>query len=229
MTVPPTFSPRNGFGVAALCLGIFGLLFALVPLPPTVLLGWLFAVAGTVLGVVGFVYARRRVATNLKTALVGAILSFLALPVGVLTASAAVAREDVAGSTASAAAPERSTYDQQVRESQDRLLDKINQDLERRRAAVSQAPVSEPAASGPLTTVTGGTYEVGTDMVAGRYKTTGPDGSSYRSSCYIERSKDDSGETDSILSNDIIEGPSSVTVEAGEFAKFSGPCTWTMQ
>lgn len=111
----------------------------------------------------------------------------------------------------------------------DQTLDQMQRDLDRRRSALAQAPAVPAVPSGPVTTVSDGTYQVGTDMVAGRYKTTGPDGSSYRRSCYVERSDDDSGELGSIIANDNVEGPSSVTVKAGEFAKFSGPCTWTKQ
>lgn len=92
------------------------------------------------------------------------------------------------------------------------------------------APVAPaPVASGPVTTVSDGTYQVGTDMTAGRYKTTGPDGSGALDMCYVSRNKDDSGEFDAIIANQIVQGPGSVTVSDGEFAEFSGGCTWTKQ
>lgn len=98
--------------------------------------------------------------------------------------------------------------------------------------AASSAP-AVPAApavpSGPATEVEDGTYQVGTDMVAGRYKTVGPPAGSVMDMCYSARLKDDSGDMGSIIANDIVKGQSSITVKAGEFVKFSGGCTWTKQ
>ena len=127
-----------------------------------------------------------------------------------------------------------------------RQLDDINRQLEDRKAELSSMPTVAPAvpaapvapvapvepapvASGPATTVSDGTYQVGTDMTPGRYKTAGPDGSGALDMCYVSRNKDDSGEFDAIIANQIVEGPGSVTVNDGEFAEFSGGCTWTKQ
>lgn len=93
----------------------------------------------------------------------------------------------------------------------------------------SSAPtvaLAPPAPTGPATTFSDGVYEVGADIEAGRYKTTGPDGSGFIDSCYWERAKDDSSEFSAIISNDNIGGPGSITVKAGEFVKASGGCVW---
>jgi hypothetical protein len=37
------------------------------------------------------------------------------------------------------------------------------------------------------------------------------------------------GEFSSIIANDSFDGPSYVTVDEGEFVKFSGGCTWELQ
>lgn len=66
-------------------------------------------------------------------------------------------------------------------------------------------------------------------MAAGRYKTPGPDAGSAFPLCHWAREKNDSGDLDAIISNDLVKGPSSVTVKTGEFAKLSGGCTWTKQ
>ena len=95
--------------------------------------------------------------------------------------------------------------------------------------AVVIAPAVAPQPVGPDTTMGDGTYEVGVDIAAGRYKTAGPNRSAVFPYCYWERSKDDSGEFGSIISNDNIGGPGSVTVKKGEFVKLSGGCTWTRQ
>ena len=71
-----------------------------------------------------------------------------------------------------------------------------------------------------------GTYEIGVDAQPGRYKTTVPQDSS---GCYWERTKDDSGDTDSIIANDTVNpgARASITVNSGEFFKSSGCGTWT--
>lgn len=49
-----------------------------------------------------------------------------------------------------------------------------------------------------------------------------------RYGCYWERDRNDSGDFDAIIANDNVDGPSSVSVNKGEFVKFSGSCTWTL-
>lgn len=72
-----------------------------------------------------------------------------------------------------------------------------------------------------------GVYQVGVDIPAGRYKTTGaPPG--LVDSCYWARMRDDTGDFDSLIANDIVNGPGSVTVKEGEFVKLSGGCIWTL-
>lgn len=78
-SVPP--APRNGLGIAALCLGIVGMLFGLVPF--TGFVAFALGAVGIILGLVGFSRARKRTATNLKTALAGTILSALAIGLGI--------------------------------------------------------------------------------------------------------------------------------------------------
>jgi hypothetical protein len=80
---------------------------------------------------------------------------------------------------------------------------------------------------GPKTSVTNGTFHVGEDVVAGRWKTDGPAGSGALASCYWERERNDSGDFSAILANDNISGPASITVNPGEFVKFDGGCAWT--
>lgn len=94
-------------------------------------------------------------------------------------------------------------------------------------AVTPAVSAAAPVASGPATSVGDGTYEVGTDLVAGRYKTTGPNVSNIVPSCYWSRSKDDSGETSAIIANDNLRGPASVTIRKGEFFTASGGCKWT--
>ncbi|MCX5377953.1 hypothetical protein [Streptomyces sp. NBC_00091] len=57
-----------------------------------------------------------------------------------------------------------------------------------------------------------GTFQVGSDVQPGTYRTTGNKGLG----CYWERAKDASGEVDSILANDNVVGASYVTIGAGD-------------
>ncbi|MFD7445824.1 hypothetical protein [Streptomyces sp. NPDC059909] len=81
-----------------------------------------------------------------------------------------------------------------------------------------------PKPKGPATTVAGdGEYLVGTDMAAGTYRTAGPDGSF---GCYWERAQDSSGEFDSIISNENLNGSGRVTVRKGEVFKTTRCQKW---
>ncbi|WP_460397783.1 hypothetical protein [Actinophytocola sediminis] len=96
-----------------------------------------------------------------------------------------------------------------------------------REDAPAPAVAPEQTPSGPDTTMSDGMYQVGVDVAPGRYKTTGPDDSSDFAHCYWARTTDDSGELRSIIANSLLQGPGSVTVNAGEFIELNGGCTWT--
>ncbi|MGW5633966.1 hypothetical protein [Streptomyces sp. NPDC003832] len=83
---------------------------------------------------------------------------------------------------------------------------------------------TEEEPEGPLTSIDEGTYLVGEDVKAGSYKTSGPSDSM----CYWSRNKDDSGELDSIIANDILQGPGRVTVNRGEIFETNGCDTWEL-
>jgi hypothetical protein len=91
---------------------------------------------------------------------------------------------------------------------------------------VTAAPTTEAAPAGPLTTFSDGTYEVGTDIVAGKYKTPGPGSTDILDSCYMEVG-DGSGSLGGIDQNDNLTGPGVVTLKKGKVFKVSGGCTWT--
>lgn len=91
----------------------------------------------------------------------------------------------------------------------------------------AEAPAEAPAEpAGPATTMSSGTYQVGVDVQAGQYKTAGPEASDSLG-CYWARLRDDSGNLDSIITNQNLTGPGSVTINDGEFVELSGDCTWT--
>lgn len=77
----PVAAPRNGLGIAALCLGIIGILFGMVPF--TGFIAFALGAVGLILGLVGLGRARRKVASNLKTAVSGAVLSAIAIALGI--------------------------------------------------------------------------------------------------------------------------------------------------
>ncbi|WP_404192742.1 hypothetical protein [Streptomyces tauricus] len=68
-----------------------------------------------------------------------------------------------------------------------------------------------------------GDFQVGTDVKPGTYRTTG----NTDALCYWERSKDASGEMDSILANDNVSGTSYVTIlKSDKLFKTSGCKDW---
>lgn len=77
----PVPSPRNGLGIAGLVLGLCGLVVGMIPLfgVGAILLGLI----GLVLGLVGVTRARRRLATNIKTAVTGVVACVLAIALGI--------------------------------------------------------------------------------------------------------------------------------------------------
>lgn len=97
-------------------------------------------------------------------------------------------------------------------------------------APAAQAPASPvpPAQdSGPARQFGAGTYEVGTDVKAGKYKTAGPGSDDIMKSCAWSRKKDASGDLGSLIAFNIVQGPGVVTINKGEVLDATGSCTWT--
>lgn len=83
-------------------------------------------------------------------------------------------------------------------------------------------PATEPAPSGPATTIPPGIYAVGEDILPGRYRSAGG------SFCYWATLRGRSGEFDEIIANDISEGGAQI-VEIGEevaYFETNGCDTW---
>lgn len=77
----PVYAPRNGLGIAALVLGICGVLSGLIPF-----FFWFALIAGVIgliLGLVGFGRTRKGYATNRKTSVAGILLSAGAIALGI--------------------------------------------------------------------------------------------------------------------------------------------------
>lgn len=115
--------------------------------------------------------------------------------------------------------------DQEIMDAATEVLASMSADVEAGVEPSVTLPADEPpAAAGPLTTFGEGTYLVGEDIKAGTYKTTGgSDGS-----CYWARNKNDSGEADAIIANDLGGGPTRVTVKKGELFETNGCDDWTI-
>ncbi|NMO89989.1 DUF4190 domain-containing protein [Actinomycetospora sp. TBRC 11914] len=83
-------------------------------------------------------------------------------------------------------------------------------------AGSAAAPAADP------NTFSAGTYEVGTEIQPGTYKTTGSDW------CYFERDKNLDGDLNSIIANDNVQGQGVMQVKSSDkYIKFDGTCTWT--
>jgi hypothetical protein len=85
-------------------------------------------------------------------------------------------------------------------------------------------PSPPPAPAGPATTFGDGTYLVGTDVVAGSYKTTGAS-----PGCYWQLEKNLSGDYSALVKNGFSQGPDRATLAAGQYFNTSGGCTWVKQ
>ncbi len=87
----------------------------------------------------------------------------------------------------------------------------------------------EPEPEGPAA-IGNGVHRVGEDIEPGTYSTEGPDPDGLLPMCYYARLSGLSGELDDIISNNNIEGPGTVVVDAGDAAlELSGGCEWTLQ
>ncbi len=92
----------------------------------------------------------------------------------------------------------------------------------------STKPETPAERTGPFSSFRDGTFKVGTDIKVGTYKTDGESHDELSDYCYWERARDDSGEMDSIITNDFSSGPNRVTVRPGEIFKTSGGCDWKL-
>ncbi|OLM20120.1 MULTISPECIES: DUF4190 domain-containing protein [unclassified Pseudonocardia] len=74
--------PRNGLGIASLCLALAGAVFMLMPI--TGFIAVILGALGLVFGLIGWGRARRGAATNTKVAASGTILSTIVTVVGII-------------------------------------------------------------------------------------------------------------------------------------------------
>jgi hypothetical protein len=83
-------------------------------------------------------------------------------------------------------------------------------------APATKATTKSPEPTGPKTSFGPGKYKVGTDIAPGSYSTAGPADSSIPN-CYWARERNNSGDFSAIITNANPQGPTSVTVNTGEY------------
>ncbi|GAA1216619.1 hypothetical protein [Prauserella alba] len=172
----------------------------------------------------GDVMARRR-----RWPLVVAIGAALLLGVGIGAVSVGFADGE---QVSSAAAPAETVFDT-VTESAPPSTETVTESAPPPVTETETVTESAPAEPAPNAT-TGeseevglmmGMYQVGVDTPPGRYVTDGPEPGDL-AGCYWERTRDDSGEFESVITNGTPMGKASVTVEEGEFFNVDGSCMW---
>lgn len=86
---------------------------------------------------------------------------------------------------------------------------------------------------GPLTSISEGTYVVGTgpgQVAPGTYATTGAKVGAVVPNCYWERLRNTSGDFTALIANDNVKGPTTLTIAATDGAfKTSGCQPWAIQ
>lgn len=78
MTQPPEDSPRNGLGIAALVLGVVGVLLGVI------VIGIVPSILSVIFGAIGVRRVKRGVASNRRQAWAGLILGLIGFAFGVL-------------------------------------------------------------------------------------------------------------------------------------------------
>jgi hypothetical protein len=198
---PP--QPRNGYGNAALVLGITGLVFSFIPLIGVI--AWPLVILGLILGIIGILIANRGDATNRGAAIAGTACSAFGLlictlwMVGLIASSPPPPPAPVAPYVPSSATPVPA-------------------------ATLNAAP------AGPLTTFNDvETLAVGTDITPGTYTTNGAPGGMLTANCYYEIHSKPEGTFDDLVKNGNIgeNARGRVTLKAGQYFSSMGGCEWT--
>lgn len=195
--------PKNGPGTAALVLGIIALGTGWVPFVGFA--GFLCGLVGVGLGIAGIYRANTGRATNRTAAIVGLVLSIIGIIVSIVVFSATMNAVSTAVGTPPAVSSGASVVVPP--------------------AAYPTLPPVPPAPSGPLTEIptNGGVFEVGTDIVPGKYKTEGPAGFG----CYYARLQNNDGSLRDIIDNNNTDGPATVTIkESDGYFETSGCKPW---
>lgn len=207
---PAALQPRNGFGVAALVLGIVGAVFALIPIVGVI--AWPMVIVGLVFGVLGILRARKGVATNKGVAISGTVLSGVGLAICIIWAAAF-------GATASQVDQDLQELDKQFQQDMEQLEKDLDQGMGGGVPSFDSEPVVVPTPEPEMPTATtipgDGTFLVGTDIEPGTYRSAGGEG---LTPCYWARLSSLTGELGSISNNHLAEGSTLVTIKASDKA-----------
>lgn len=106
-----------------------------------------------------------------------------------------------------------------------KAVDEVSKEVAKTTAAPTPpSKKSEKAGGGAARTIKAGTFEVGTEIKPGTYKTDGGD------LCYYERLRDLNGGVGSIITNEIVQGQGIMQIKKSDaYIKVSGTCTWTLK
>lgn len=198
---PPPPRQSNNLATGGFVVALTGAVLSLIPILGVI--AWIVAPVGLVLSLVGLSRSDRLGARGM--AITGAILGALGLLICFLWATAFASVGSRAATTTPSYSYAAPSY-----------------------TAPNYSPslVAPPTTTSAMPSVNGpfgsGTYLVGSEIAPGQYRT---DGSSF---CGWSRNRDTSGEFGAIIANGIVQGPTTMTVQAGDGAiEFSGTCTWT--
>ncbi len=207
---PAMTQPQNGMGLAALVLGIVGLVTGWIPF--VACFGWIACVLAIVFGAIGFSKANGGKATNKNAAIAGLSLGIAGLLIGLILSVA------FWGSLVPTEAGDSGSTD-------------VAADPAREEDAADEAAEPEPEAEAEAPQGIGeGTWEVGTEIEPGTYVTTAA-GSGVFDGCYAARLSGFSGEFDDIITNLNIDGGARgrLTIAEGDLGvEFSGDCLWAL-
>lgn len=206
----------NSAATAGFVIALVAAVVACIPLLGTI--SWLLAPVGIVFAIVGLSRATpSRAAAGRGMAIWGIVLGVLALIICSIYVSAVAKSASTTTSPSSSGHSAPYTYSAPAPS-----YTYTPPSYSSGSSSGSSSGGSYTAPAADPNTFSEGTYEVGTEIKPGAYKTTG---SSY---CYWERDKDASGEFSSIISNGNSNGPGIVAVKSSDaYVKFSGTCTWT--
>lgn len=93
-------------------------------------------------------------------------------------------------------------------------------------ASPASTPPPVPQQVTPPRGIGDGTFEVGADVPAGKYKTTGPDPDELIPNCYFARLHRNDGSLNDIIQNNNSKGPVVVTLKVGEYFETQGCAEW---
>jgi hypothetical protein len=210
-------APRqtNSAATAGFVIALVAAVVACIPLLGTI--SWLLAPVGIVFAIIGLSRATpSRAAVGRTMAIWGIVLGVLALVICSIYVSA-IAKSASTTTSSSSGYPAPYTYSAPAPS-----YTYTPPSYSSGGSNSSSSGGSYTAPTADPNTFSAGTYEVGTEIQPGTYKTTGS------SWCYYERDKNLDGDLGSIIANDNVSGQGVMKVASSDkYIKFDGTCSWT--